>query len=182
MASCILASGRGCPPDIALRFLNAVASARVFYAVPLIGLRPAQWDALDTLHRGVVRLPYTACHARRRSAPPWQRLARCPFHSEYAALAPEPPYCGWLLIPPHQDPGLEITTTVPSIRSKRNTPQPALHQETAAMIEERLAGRVLLYTDGLVTADGSVAPTCFAPSLGLREKCQLPTSASSTAA
>ncbi|KAL3177784.1 hypothetical protein MRX96_038920 [Rhipicephalus microplus] len=58
MASCILASGRGCLPDIALRFLDAEASARVFYAVPLIALRPAQWDALDTLHRGVVRRLY----------------------------------------------------------------------------------------------------------------------------
>ncbi|KAL3212270.1 hypothetical protein MRX96_036032 [Rhipicephalus microplus] len=55
MASRILANGGGCSPDIALRFFNAVASARVLYAVPLVALRPAQWDALDTLHRGVVR-------------------------------------------------------------------------------------------------------------------------------
>ncbi|KAL3199690.1 hypothetical protein MRX96_043849 [Rhipicephalus microplus] len=55
MASCVLASGRDCSLDIALRFLNAVASARVLYAVPLVALRPAQWDALDTLYHGVVR-------------------------------------------------------------------------------------------------------------------------------
>ncbi|KAL3232057.1 hypothetical protein MRX96_048424 [Rhipicephalus microplus] len=52
-----------------------------------------------------------------------------------------------------EDPGLEITTTVPSIRSKSNTPQTAPRQETAAMLEERLADRVLLYTDDYVTAD-----------------------------
>ncbi|KAL3188340.1 hypothetical protein MRX96_023008 [Rhipicephalus microplus] len=59
---------------------------------------------------------------------------------EYPALVPEPPYCGWLPIPPHQDPGLEITTTIPSITLKRNTPLSALHQEALAMIEEWLAG------------------------------------------
>nr|XP_037287207.1 uncharacterized protein LOC119180166 [Rhipicephalus microplus] len=42
MGSCILASGMGCSPDIALPFFNAVASTRVLYAVPLVVLRPAQ--------------------------------------------------------------------------------------------------------------------------------------------
>ncbi|KAL3208549.1 hypothetical protein MRX96_039010 [Rhipicephalus microplus] len=100
----------------------------------------------------------------------------------YAALVPDPPYCGLIPIPPHQDPGLEINTTIPGIRSKKHTPWSALHQEAVATIEERLAGRVLLYTDGSVTADGSVAAACFAPSLGIRVKCRLPLSASSTAA
>ncbi|KAL3217470.1 hypothetical protein MRX96_032357 [Rhipicephalus microplus] len=72
---------------------------------------------------------------------------------EYAALVPEPPYCGLLQIPPHQIPGLEIMTTVPRIRSERNTRQSALHLKTAAMLQELLVGQVLLYTDGSVTAD-----------------------------
>ncbi|KAH8036070.1 hypothetical protein HPB51_017122 [Rhipicephalus microplus] len=58
MASCIHASGRGCSPDIALRLFNTVASAGFFYAVTLVALQPAQWDVLDTLHRGVVRRLY----------------------------------------------------------------------------------------------------------------------------
>lgn len=91
-------------------------------------------------------------------------------------------YCGLIPIPPHQDPGLEIKTTIPGIRSKKHTPWSALHQEAVATIEERLAGRVLLYTDGSVTADGSAAAACFAPSLGIRVKCRLLLSASSTAA
>ncbi|KAH8009239.1 hypothetical protein HPB51_013428 [Rhipicephalus microplus] len=99
----------------------------------------------------------------------------------YAALVPHPPSCGLILIPPHQDRGLEIKTTIPGVRSKKHTPQSDLHQETVATTEERLAGRVLLYTDGSVTADGSAAATCFAPSLGLREKFRLPISASCNA-
>ncbi|KAL3177763.1 hypothetical protein MRX96_038901 [Rhipicephalus microplus] len=205
MASCILASGRGCLPDIALRFLNAVALVRVFYVVPLIAPRPVQWDALDTLHLGVVRrlygLPRSAGRTRSattladrphpgggwRDVPFTQCVAPHPSHVPH----PRGTTPGWttprsssLEHGPARigDPGLEITTTVPSIRSKRNTPQCALHQETAAMIEERLADRVLLYTDGSVTADGSVAAACFAPFLGLHEKRRLPISASSTAA
>ncbi|KAH7969867.1 hypothetical protein HPB52_022388 [Rhipicephalus sanguineus] len=38
---------------------------------------------------------------------------------EYAALVPEMPHCGWLPIPPHRDRGLEISTTVPGVRSGR---------------------------------------------------------------
>ncbi|KAL3195249.1 hypothetical protein MRX96_015894 [Rhipicephalus microplus] len=72
---------------------------------------------------------------------------------EYAALVPDPPYCGLIPIPPHQDPGLETKTTIPGIRSKKHTPWSALDQEAVATIEERLAGRVLLYTDGSVPAD-----------------------------
>ncbi|KAL3222021.1 hypothetical protein MRX96_029012 [Rhipicephalus microplus] len=64
---------------------------------------------------------------------------------EYSALVPEQPHCGWLPIPPHQDPGLGIMATIPGTRLKKNTPQSALHQEALTMIEERLAGRILLY-------------------------------------
>ncbi|KAL1479606.1 hypothetical protein MTO96_051719, partial [Rhipicephalus appendiculatus] len=55
MASTLLAGGKGCSPDLALRMYNAVATARTLYAVPLVALRPAQWDTLDTDHRSVVR-------------------------------------------------------------------------------------------------------------------------------
>ncbi|KAH7998717.1 hypothetical protein HPB51_026385 [Rhipicephalus microplus] len=219
MASCILASGRGCSLDIALGFFNAVASARLLYAVPLVALRPAQWDTLDTLHRGVVRCLYglprsspigpTLAEAGETFLTSGERQCVAPHsphvphvrgttparrlldrrHSgmgqralEYAALVPDPLYCGLLQIPPHQDPGLEIKTTISGIRSKKHTPKSALHQETVAMIEEQLAGRVLMYTNSSVTADGSAAATCFAPSLGLREKCRLPISASTAAA
>ncbi|XP_075721852.1 uncharacterized protein LOC142765163 [Rhipicephalus microplus] len=183
MASCILASGRGCSPDIALRFFSSVASARVLYAVPLVALRPAQWDALDTLHRGVVRRLY----ALPRSSPIGPTLAEAGEtslslrargsalrHMHRMYLTPKGRRLAERLLDrPHSgmgrfgDTGLEIKTTIPGIRSKKHTPQSALHQETVAMIEEWLAGRVLLYTDGSVTADGSAAAACFAPSLGL---------------
>ncbi|KAL3188289.1 hypothetical protein MRX96_003615 [Rhipicephalus microplus] len=188
MASRILAKGRGCSPDIALRFFNAVASARILYAVPacratIRTVGRTRW----TLSTVVVYAACMACRARRRSVPPWRRLARRPSHFgreasalrhihrmyltsegrrlagrllvrprscvgqralEYAALVPDPPYCGFIPIPPHQDPGLEIKTIIPGIRSEKHTPWSALHQEAVATIEQRLAGRVLLYTDG----------------------------------
>ncbi|KAL3182553.1 hypothetical protein MRX96_007227 [Rhipicephalus microplus] len=49
------------------------------------------------------------------------------------------------------------------------------------MHEERLASRVVMYTNGSVRTDGWAAAASFVPSLGLREKCWLPISASSTA-
>ncbi|XP_037515372.1 uncharacterized protein LOC119391795 [Rhipicephalus sanguineus] len=101
---------------------------------------------------------------------------------EYAALVPEMPHCGWLPIPPHRDRGLEISTTVPGVRCKRRTPQCALQQETAAVIDGQLSGRVLLYTDGSVTTEGSAAAACIAPTLEVAGKCRLPIAASSTTA
>ncbi|XP_075721848.1 uncharacterized protein LOC142765159 [Rhipicephalus microplus] len=220
MASRILANDGGCSPDIALRFFNVVASARVLYAVPLVALRPVQWAALDNLLRGVVYLLYglprtspigptlaeageTSLSLRARGSA-LRHIHRMYLTSEgrrmagrlldrphsgmgqralkYAALGPDPPYCGLIPIPPHQYPGLEINTTIPRIRSKKHTPWSALHQEAVATIEERLTGRVLLYPNGSVVGDGSAAAACFAPSLGIHVKCRLPLSALSTAA
>ncbi|KAL3190558.1 hypothetical protein MRX96_020067 [Rhipicephalus microplus] len=124
-------------------FQPYTASARVLYAVPLVALRPVQWAALDTLHRGVVRRLYglprsspigptlaeageTSLSLRARGSAlrhihrmyltsEGRRLAGRLLdrpHSgmgrralEYAALVPDPPYCGLIPIPPHQDPG-----------------------------------------------------------------------------
>ncbi|KAH8032852.1 hypothetical protein HPB51_003225 [Rhipicephalus microplus] len=98
------------------------------------------------------------------------------------ALYAQPPNCGTLPILPHHDPGLAITTTIPGIRAKRNTPQSVLQQETAAAIEQRLSGRLLIFTVGSVTADGAAAATCVVPALGLHGQCRLPFTASSTTA
>ncbi|KAL3200312.1 hypothetical protein MRX96_043470 [Rhipicephalus microplus] len=103
---------------------------------------PGKWDALDTLHRGVVRRLYglprsspigptlaeageTSLSLRARGSvlrhihrmyltSEGRRLAGRLLdrpHSgmgqralEYAALVPDPPYCGLIPIPPHQDP------------------------------------------------------------------------------
>ncbi|KAH7971849.1 hypothetical protein HPB52_003472 [Rhipicephalus sanguineus] len=104
-----------------------------------------------------------------------------PHALEYAALVPEMPHCDWLPIPPHRDRGLAISTIVPGVRCKKRTPQCAL-QETAAVIDEHLSGRVLVYTDGSVTAEGSAAAACVAPTLEVTGKCRLPFAASSTTA
>ncbi|KAH7935085.1 hypothetical protein HPB52_003689 [Rhipicephalus sanguineus] len=71
---------------------------------------------------------------------------------EYAALVPEMPHCGWLPIPPHRDRGLEISTTVPGVRCKRRTPQCALQQETAAVIDGQLSATRLASSSRVMCA------------------------------
>ncbi|KAL3181451.1 hypothetical protein MRX96_036926 [Rhipicephalus microplus] len=92
---------------------------------------------------------------------------------ESHALLPQQPNCGTLPILPHHDPGLAISTT---IWAKRNIPQCVLKQETAAVIEQRRSGFLLIFTDG------AAAAACVVPALGLHEQCIGPFSASSTTA
>ncbi|KAL3226991.1 hypothetical protein MRX96_024496 [Rhipicephalus microplus] len=56
---------------------------------------------------------------------------------EYASLISGAPFAGLLPIPPHWDSRLPISTRVPGVRSKGNTPRAALLQETCALIEQR---------------------------------------------
>ncbi|XP_049522641.1 uncharacterized protein LOC125945107 [Dermacentor silvarum] len=65
---------------------------------------------------------------------------------------------------------------------KRNTAACALRQETAAVIEEQLAGRVLVYTDGSVLRDGAASAACFAPELSAQSQCRVLHAVSSTQA
>ncbi|KAL3214499.1 hypothetical protein MRX96_034887 [Rhipicephalus microplus] len=101
---------------------------------------------------------------------------------EYNALVPQPPNCGTLPFLPHHDPGLAISTTIPGVRAKRNTPQCVLQQETTAVIEQPLSGRLLIFTDDSVAADVTVAAACVVPALSLHGQCRLPFTASSTTA
>ncbi|XP_075534470.1 uncharacterized protein LOC142568352 [Dermacentor variabilis] len=86
----------------------------------------------------------------------------------------------WLAPPPHRERRLLIRTTVPGIRGKRNTPICALQQETAAAINEQLAGRVLVFTDGSVLRDGAAAAACVAPSIPAQSQCRVLSAVSST--
>ncbi|KAL3244463.1 hypothetical protein MRX96_002226 [Rhipicephalus microplus] len=52
-----------------------------------------------------------------------------------------------LLIPPHWDSRLAISTRVLGIRSKGHTPRAALLQETCALIKEQYSGHLHLYTN-----------------------------------
>ncbi|KAL3185402.1 hypothetical protein MRX96_005427 [Rhipicephalus microplus] len=101
---------------------------------------------------------------------------------EYRALFPQPPNCGTLPILPHPDPGLAISITIPGIWAKWNTPKCVLQQESAAVIKQRLAGRLLIFTGDSVRADGAAAAACVVPALGLHGQCRLSFTASSTTA
>ncbi|XP_075556524.1 uncharacterized protein LOC142588571 [Dermacentor variabilis] len=86
----------------------------------------------------------------------------------------------WLAPPPHRERRLLIRTTIPGVRGKRNTPICALQQETAAAINEQLAGRVLVFTDGSVLRDGGAAAACVSPSIPAQSQCRVLSAVSST--
>ncbi|KAH7963756.1 hypothetical protein HPB52_022720 [Rhipicephalus sanguineus] len=212
LASGVLAGGTGCSLDLAMRLYNTVAMARALYGVELealdadhrrvirrifalpraskVGPTLAETSQLPTSLRakaGALRHIHRMHQMRqgqqmaiRLLSRPNCGMGRCAL--EYAALVPELPHCDWLPIPPHRERGLTIATTVSGVRSKKRTPRCALQQETAAVIAEHLSGRVLVYTDGSVTAEGSAAAACVVPSLEVVGKCRLPFFASSTTA
>ncbi|KAH7979258.1 hypothetical protein HPB49_008870 [Dermacentor silvarum] len=62
-ARSLLARGRGCTPHLGLRVYNSVATSRALYALPLTNARAANWSAIDTEHRNVVRMLYGLPHS-----------------------------------------------------------------------------------------------------------------------
>ncbi|KAL1458841.1 hypothetical protein MTO96_043424 [Rhipicephalus appendiculatus] len=48
----LLAPGHECPPTFALCLFNGLASARIFYRLPLTSLSRADWDMVDAVHWG----------------------------------------------------------------------------------------------------------------------------------
>nr|XP_050025126.1 uncharacterized protein LOC126519879 [Dermacentor andersoni] len=57
-----------------------------------------------------------------------------------------------------------------------------MREQTASLLHERLAGRLLVYTDGSVTPDGSGAAYCTAPDISETCQCRLRFDVSSTVA
>ncbi|XP_077544523.1 uncharacterized protein LOC144156860 [Haemaphysalis longicornis] len=51
----LVAQGRGCSHQWALRIYRACAVSRVLYALPLVNLRDAQWKTLELAHRKALR-------------------------------------------------------------------------------------------------------------------------------
>ncbi|XP_072145534.1 uncharacterized protein [Dermacentor andersoni] len=100
--------------------------------------------------------------------------------TEFANLVRGGATCAWLAPPPHRERRLLIRTTVPGVRGKRNTPLCALQQETAAAINEQLAGRVLVFTDGSVLRDGAAAAACVTPDIPAQSQCTVLSAVSST--
>ncbi|XP_070387396.1 uncharacterized protein [Dermacentor albipictus] len=83
---------------------------------------------------------------------------------------------------PYASPLLDANITVPGVKSKRQKALCAMQQETAALILEHLRDRLLVYTDGSVSSDGSAAAACTAPDISASRQCRLRFPASSTVA
>ncbi|XP_050028306.1 uncharacterized protein [Dermacentor andersoni] len=77
---------------------------------------------------------------------------------------------------------LDVNIAVPEVASKRRTAVCAMRQETASLLHERLAGRLLVYTDDSATPDGPGAAACTAPDISKTRQCRLRFAASSTVA
>ncbi|XP_072145640.1 uncharacterized protein [Dermacentor andersoni] len=83
---------------------------------------------------------------------------------------------------PHASALLDVNITVPGVKSKRQTAPCAMQQETVALIFEHIRDRLLVYTDGSVSSNGSIAAACTAADISLSRQCHLRFPASSTAA
>ncbi|XP_037577084.1 uncharacterized protein LOC119459352 [Dermacentor silvarum] len=179
-ARSLMARGQGCSPSLALRMYNAVASARVLYGLPLAELHPSKW------RRGGRSTTSSACTDRRMGGcwctdfTPLPNSCMGRRVAEFTTLVGPGPSCAWHPPPPHRRRRLDIRTTVPGVRDKRNTAACALRQETAAVIDEHLAGRVLVYTDGSVLRDGAASAACVAPELSVQMQCRVLSAVSST--
>ncbi|XP_072145540.1 uncharacterized protein [Dermacentor andersoni] len=100
----------------------------------------------------------------------------------FEAIVADPPAPAPDWPPPSLAVPLDVCLELPGVRSKHRTPLCAIMQEAAARIEDDLAGRAHLYTDGSVLEDGSAAAACIAPSLAIESQCRLPCRANSTTA
>ncbi|XP_050037951.1 uncharacterized protein [Dermacentor andersoni] len=77
---------------------------------------------------------------------------------------------------------LDVNIAVPGVASKRQTAVCAMRQETASLLHERLAGRLLVYTDGSGTPDGSGAAAFTAQDISETRQCRPRFAASSAVA
>ncbi|XP_037560898.2 uncharacterized protein LOC119440022 [Dermacentor silvarum] len=178
-ARTLLARGQGCSPTLALRLYNSVASARLLYGLPLADLSPAKWEALDTDHRAVVRqllcLPHTspvgATLAEAGETPISLRaVGRALGHVERLHRSSH----GQQLI----DRLIGFGPCPTPAWGAASSSSPALRRP--AVIEEQLAGRVLVYTDGSVLRDGAASAACVAPELSAQFQCRVLCAVSST--
>ncbi|XP_070379304.1 uncharacterized protein [Dermacentor albipictus] len=219
-ARSLLARGRGCTPQLALRVYKSVATTQALYALPLTNARAINWNAIDMEHRTVIRQLYglprnsqvgatlaeagdwpPSLRARKQAMNHIERLQRspqgqrlvCRLHmlegsgmgqraTEFSALVASTPQLLPLPVSPHAFAQLDVNTTVPDVKSKRQTAVCAMQQETAALLHERLGGRLLVYTDGSVASDGSGAAACTAQDICATRQCRLRVVWSSTVA
>ncbi|XP_075733913.1 uncharacterized protein LOC119176493 isoform X2 [Rhipicephalus microplus] len=81
--------------------------------------------------------------------------------------------------PPHHQPP-EVHLYLDGV-TKHRTPAAALQQAAISKLQQQLAGRLQVFTDGSVMPDGSAAADCVIPSRVISRQCRLPFPASSTA-
>ncbi|XP_075743150.1 uncharacterized protein LOC142796433 [Rhipicephalus microplus] len=97
----------------------------------------------------------------------------------YYQMVPDPPVPVAPPPPHHQPP--EVHLHLDGV-TKRRTPAAALQQAAVSKLQQQLAGRLQVFTDGSVMPDGSAAAACVILSRAISRQCRLPFPASSTAA
>ncbi|KAH9382956.1 hypothetical protein HPB48_023593 [Haemaphysalis longicornis] len=85
--------------------------------------------------------------------------------------------------PPNSTAPIQVNTSLPGGRSKRNAPHCALRQDTEERLHDHFNGFTQIFTDGSVL-DGRCSATaaCIIPSTGARSLCHLQFNACSTTA
>ncbi|XP_075732420.1 uncharacterized protein LOC119185098 [Rhipicephalus microplus] len=128
---------------------------------------------IDRLHRAT---DGRALLERLRSQPASRMGGLCLL---YHQVVPDPPVPVASPPPHHQPPEVHLCLEG---ATKRRTPAAALQQAASCKLQERLEGRLRVFTDGSVMPDGTAAAACVIPSRANSRQCRLPFPASSTAA
>ncbi|XP_075732809.1 uncharacterized protein LOC142775335 [Rhipicephalus microplus] len=180
--------GYGCSTKLALRLNQVSASSVLLYAFPLVALTPARRLDLEGHNMravrvilGLPRLPTPCCRRQNASGAPSQP-AEVTDGWSLCTLPPDgpgPASPGGPCTIHHQLP--EVYLYLDGV-TKRRTPAAALQQATVSKLQQQLAGRLQVFTDGSVMPDGSAVATCVIPSRAISRQCRLPFSASSMAA
>nr|XP_037287166.1 uncharacterized protein LOC119180127 [Rhipicephalus microplus] len=128
---------------------------------------------IDRLHRAA---DGRALLERLRNQPQSRMGGLCQLYHE---MVPDPPVPVASPPPHHRPPEVHLFLDG---ATKHRTPAAALQQAATCKLQEQLAGRLQVFTDGSVLADGTAAAACVIPSRASSRQCQLPFPASSTAA
>ncbi|KAH7972417.1 hypothetical protein HPB52_011974 [Rhipicephalus sanguineus] len=178
--------GRGCSLKWALRLNQAAASSVMLYALPLVNLTPAGWNAQRSRegHPGAPQVLSCCSYAcgGGRVAPEATHIDCLHHAADGAALLER--LCslpgsrmGGLVPLYHQmvpDPPAPVASPPPHHRPPE--------QAATCKLQEQLEGRLQVFTDGPMMPGGTVAASYVVPAWTSSRQCKVPFPASSAAA
>ncbi|KAL3247512.1 hypothetical protein MRX96_056947 [Rhipicephalus microplus] len=88
-------------------------------------------------------------------------------------VVPDTQYHSWPAIQFYCHIPLVITKIIGGYKAKVCTPLAVMQQEFSTLLPQQLSGRLIVYSDGPVIRDGSVAAACVMSSVGEVLKCRL---------